>query len=92
LKREERQRKEKGMSVSSYSGGEVRNNAVYGTEVWNRDPLPPPAPPKVHTYKLVVEMGENTAYVKATTIEALIAFELQMRDIGYEFVRMERLD
>lgn len=75
-----------------YSGGEVRGNAVYGTEVWNRDPLPPPAPPKVYIYRLLVRNDKYEAAATSTTMEALIEFELQMRDLGYEFIRLERLE
>jgi hypothetical protein len=86
---------------TQYSGGEVRmnrltegkpGNAVYGTEVWNRDPLPKPAPPKVHTYRLFVRNDKYEAFATATTMEALISFELQMRELGYEFIRLERLE
>jgi len=81
----------------SYSGGEVRrnssaSNAVYGTEVWNRDPLPPPAPPKVYTYRLLVRNGKYDASATSITMEALVSFEIQMRDLGYEFIRLERLE
>jgi hypothetical protein len=80
------------MDSLKYSGGEVRGNAVYGTEVWNRDPLPPPAPPKVYTYRLLVRNDKYEAAATSTTMEALIEFELQMRDLGYEFIRLERLE
>lgn len=81
-----------------YSGGEVRTNsltegrAVRGTEVWNRDPLPPPAPPKTYIYKLSVRNDKYEAYATSTTMEALVEFEHQTRDLGYEFIRLERLD
>ena len=67
-----------------YSGGEV----LWGTEVWNRDPLPKPKPP---VYKLSVVNGKYEATATANTMEALVAFELQMRDLGYEFIKLERL-
>jgi len=80
----------------NFSGGEIRSgtasNAVFGTEVWNRDPLPKPPPPKVWTYKLTVQQGDSKAQATATTMEALISFELQMRELGYEFIKLERLD
>ena len=82
-------------SKVSFSGGEVRQgNAVYGTEVWNRDPLPPPKPPKVYTYRLTVQHGKETipAQATATSFEVLIDFERMMRSLGYEFIRLERLD
>ena len=67
---------------------------MYGTEVWNRDPLPKPPPPRKYTYKLTVMQpeGQASARVVASTIEALVAFELQMRTLGYEFVRLERME
>jgi len=68
----------------NYSGGEV----LRGTEVWNRDPLPKPKPP---VYKLFVANGKYEATATANSFEALIAFELQMRDLGYEFIKLERL-
>jgi len=85
----------------SFSGGEVRSggNAVYGTEVWNRDPLPKPPPPKTYSYKLTVQRPETPtdaskpiAQATAPTLELLVAFELQMRDLGYEFIKLERVD
>jgi len=88
-KREGRRKK---MATTSFSGGEVRGNAVYGTEVWNRDPLPPPQPPRVYTYRLLVRNGEYEATATSTTMEELISFELQMRELGYEFIRLERLE
>jgi len=78
-------------SPIKYSGGEVRGNAVYGTEVWNRDPLPPPAPPKVYTYRLIVQSGKYEAQATSLFMEELIKFELQMRELGYEFIKLERL-
>jgi len=88
--------------VVKFSGGEIRSNssnAVYGTEVWNRDPLPKPPPPKKYTYQLTVEHPEtptdankHVAAAVAPTLELLIAFELQMRALGYEFIKLERLE
>jgi len=80
------------MDKVTYSGGEVRGRAVYGTEVWNRDPLPPPKPPKVYTYRLLVRNGQYEATATSTTMEELIRFELQMRELDYEFIKLERLE
>ena len=92
---------------TSFSGGEIRmgeetrsvSNAVYGTEVWNRDPLPPPAPPRVYNYKLTVRHPETpmdpntkTACAEAPSFEVLIDFEMKMRALGYEFIKLERLE
>jgi hypothetical protein len=79
---------------TSFSGGEVRQgNAIYGTEVWNRDPLPPPVPPKVYMYKLTVRSNTGgEAVATAKSMEILVAFEMQMRDLDYEFIKLERLD
>ena len=88
--------------METFSGGEIRMNAgeakrpLHGTEVWNRDPLPKPLPPKVYTYQLTVqhpkaEPGMSFARATATSFEALIAFELQMKELGYEFIKLERL-
>ena len=84
----------------NFSGGEIRRgNAVYGTEVWNRDPLPKPPPPKTYTYKLTVQHPQTPtdankymACATAKSLEELISFELQMRGLGYEFIRLERMD
>jgi len=94
----QRKRKELEMETSSsfgsFSGGEIRMNeedakrTLRGTEVWNRDPLPKPKPP---VYKLFVANGKYEATATANSFEALIAFELQMRDLGYEFIKLERL-
>jgi hypothetical protein len=85
----------------SFSGGEIRSSsaAVSGTAVWNRDPLPPPPPPKTYIYKLTVRQyftstdpNSYDAVATATSMEVLVAFELQMRALGYEFIKLERLD
>ena len=82
------------MTNTSFSGGEVRRNssAVSGTAVWNRDPLPPPPPPKVYTYKLTVWHAQGNAIATAESMQVLIEFEEQMRALGYEFIKLERLD
>jgi len=80
------------MDKVTYSGGEIRGRAVYGTEVWNRDPLPPPSPPKVYTYRLLVRNNQYEAQASSTSMEELIAFNLQMRELGYEFIKLERLE
>ena len=78
---------------TSFSGGEIRagSNAVYGTEVWNRDPLPKPPPPKVYIYRLTVATGKYEAQATAPTMELLVEFEHQLRALGYEFIKLERL-
>jgi len=84
--------------METFSGGEIRMNAgeakrpLHGTEVWNRDPLPKPPPPKVYTYRLLVVNGKYEATATATSMEELIKFEVQMRELGYEFIKLERLE
>jgi hypothetical protein len=87
------------MTQTSFSGGEMRtgSGAVYGTEVWNRDPLPPPPPPKVYKYRLTVctpgseTVSPSEIFATATLMEQLVEFELQTRALGYEFIKLERL-
>lgn len=76
-----------------FSGGELRGRALSGTEVWNRDPLPKPPPPKTYTYELVVQHPKETipARATATSFEVLIDFERMMKELGYEFIKLERL-
>ena len=81
-----------------YSGGELRigpgetKRIVMGSEAWNRDPLPKPPPPKKYTYKLTVKHVDGNAVATAETMEKLIEFETQMRQLGYEFIKLERLE
>ena len=75
--------------VTSYGGGIV----LSGTEVWNRDPLPKPPPPKVYTYKLTMTNTSNqTCYATANSTEELCNFDYQLRNLGYEFIKLERLE
>jgi hypothetical protein len=77
-----------------YSGGEVRSRPLYGSEVWNRDPLPPAPPAPVYSYRLVVKHPEESVPAQAvsTSFEALQNFEREMRQLGYEFLKLERLE
>ena len=77
----------------SFSGGEVRGGPLRGTEVWNRDPLPPPPPPPIYSYRLLCQHPDEAVPVEATatSFEGLISFEHQLRALGYEFLKLERL-
>ena len=77
----------------SFSGGEVRGGPLRGTEVWNRDPLPPPPPAPIYTYRLVCKHPDEAVPVEATatSFEELVLFEHQLRALGYEFLKLERL-
>lgn len=88
----------------SFAGGEVRStstsNAVYGTEVWNRDPLPKPKPRPSFKYELTVSMPKEDAANEspstfkaiATSIPQLMDLKAQSEALGYEFIKLERLD
>jgi len=85
-------------TITSFSGGEVLMNAgeakrpLRGTEVWNRDPLPPPPPPRIYTYSLLVVNSKYEATATAQSMEVLIAFNEQMQELGYEFIKLERME
>ena len=76
------------MATTSYSGGEIsQGGAISGTEVWTREP------PPTHEYQLLVKHpdGPNLT-AKSTNVAVLLEFEAQTSNLGYEFIRLARMD
>lgn len=78
------------MTVTSFSGGAV----ISGSQVWTREPTPVQAFVPVEHPKFVLEVtipdGPSMAAV-SEDINLLLDFANQSYQLGYEFIRLERI-